>query len=57
LRDWLLFEQWSPVTADGRTFGLGHVFDQAGALVASYAQDAMVRWLRDRPGQPPRTTS
>lgn len=57
LRRWVSFEQWAPVTGEGRTFGLGHVFNPSGALVATYAQDAMVRFLRGQPNGAPRTTA
>jgi len=57
LTDWLCLQGWSPVTGEGRTFGLGHVFDRSGRCVATYAQDAMVRWLQARPGQVARTTA
>ena len=43
LDDWLLLAQHSPVVANGRAFGRGEVFTQAGAVVASFAQEAMVR--------------
>lgn len=57
LTDWLCLQQRAPVTGGGRSFGVGEVFDRAGTLVASFAQDAMVRWLRARPGHAPRTTA
>jgi len=41
--DWCLVAQRSPVTAGARAFGQGHVFDAAGHLVASFAQEAMIR--------------
>jgi acyl-CoA thioesterase-2 len=41
--DWCLVTQSSPVTAGGRGFGLGHVFDADGRLVASFAQESMIR--------------
>ena len=43
--DWLLVHQTSPVAARGRTFGRGDVFTADGSLVASFAQEAMVRML------------
>lgn len=55
--DWVCFRQTAPVTGEGRSFGLGQVFDRAGVLVASYAQDAMVRWLHSRPGHVARTSA
>ena len=43
LDDWCLVAQHCPITAGGRGFGLGHVFDAAGRLVASFAQESMIR--------------
>ncbi|WP_194903721.1 acyl-CoA thioesterase [Catenulispora rubra] len=43
--DWLLLRQHSPVLAHGRCFGRGDVLTAAGFLVASYAQEAMLRFL------------
>ncbi len=40
---WLLVRQESPVTADGRCFGRGDVYSENGNLVASYAQEALLR--------------
>jgi acyl-CoA thioesterase-2 len=42
--DWLLVAQHSPVVAAGRAYGRGDVF-AGGALVASFAQESMVRRL------------
>ena len=41
--DWCLVHQHSPLLAAGRGFGQGHVFDAADALVASFAQECMIR--------------
>jgi acyl-CoA thioesterase-2 len=41
--DWVLLSQHSPVVAGGRSFGRGEVFDAGGSVVASFAQEAMVR--------------
>lgn len=57
LREWICFQQTAPVTGGGRSFGWGHIFDRGGVAVASFAQDAMVRWLRANAGRPPRTTA
>lgn len=43
--DWLLVDQHSPVTAGGRAFGLGHVYTRDGVLVASIAQESMIRLI------------
>ncbi|MEV7886681.1 acyl-CoA thioesterase [Streptomyces sp. NPDC002817] len=44
--DWLLLRQHSPVLAHGRCFGRGDVFTKDGSLVASYAQEALLRLAR-----------
>jgi acyl-CoA thioesterase II len=41
--EWLLVEQSSPIASGGSAYGTGHVFDHAGALVASFAQQSMIR--------------
>lgn len=41
---WLLLRQHSPLVAHGRTFGRGDVLTASGTLVASYAQESMVRF-------------
>jgi acyl-CoA thioesterase-2 len=43
LDDWLLLVQHSPSAAFGRAFGMGHVFNRKGDLVASFAQESMIR--------------
>lgn len=40
---WLLLRQEAPIVAHGRCFGRGDVLTESGALVASYAQEAMLR--------------
>jgi acyl-CoA thioesterase-2 len=42
--DWLLLRQHSPLLAQGRCFGRGDVLTADGALVASYAQEALLRF-------------
>jgi acyl-CoA thioesterase-2 len=42
--NWLLLRQQSPVLAHGRSFGHGEILTADGTLVASYAQEAMVRF-------------
>jgi acyl-CoA thioesterase II len=42
--DWLLLRQHSPLLAHGRCFGRGDVLTAAGELVASFAQEALVRF-------------
>lgn len=41
---WLLLRQQSPILAHGRSFGRGDILTADGTLVASYAQEAMVRF-------------
>jgi len=41
---WLLLRQHSPLLAQGRCFGRGDVLTEDGVLVASYAQEALVRF-------------
>jgi acyl-CoA thioesterase-2 len=41
---WLLLHQHSPILAHGRCFGRGDVLTEDGALVASYAQEALLRF-------------
>ena len=43
--DWCLIHQHSPTIARARGFGNGNVFDASGALVASFAQESMIRPL------------
>lgn len=42
--DWLLLRQDAPVLAHGRCHGRGDVLTESGSLVASYAQDALLRF-------------
>ena len=44
---WLLLRQLSPVLAHGRCFGRGDVLTEGGALAASYAQEAQLRFRDD----------
>jgi acyl-CoA thioesterase-2 len=50
---WLLLRQHSPVLAHGRCFGRGDVLAEDGTLVASYAQEALLRF---RNGSEPTST-
>jgi acyl-CoA thioesterase-2 len=43
--EWLLVDQVSPVLAGGRAFGRGDVWSLDGRLVASFAQESMIRML------------
>lgn len=40
---WLLYSQTAPVAFGGRGLALGHFFDEQGVLVASMAQEGVVR--------------
>jgi acyl-CoA thioesterase II len=42
---WLLFDQQGPVAADGRGLNQGALFDADGRLLASVAQEALLRRL------------
>ncbi|GGN36882.1 acyl-CoA thioesterase [Streptomyces fuscichromogenes] len=41
---WLLLRQHSPLAAHGRCFGRGDVLTEDGTLLASYAQEALLRF-------------
>jgi acyl-CoA thioesterase-2 len=41
---WLLLRQHSPLLAHGRSFGRGDILAEDGTLVASYAQEALLRF-------------
>ena len=43
--EWLLVDQVGPVLAGGRGFGRGDVWSADGRLVASFAQESMIRML------------
>jgi acyl-CoA thioesterase-2 len=47
--DWCLVSQHSPTLAGARGFGHGEVFDASGALVASFAQESMIRPILEEP--------
>jgi acyl-CoA thioesterase-2 len=42
--EWLLLRQNSPLLAHGRSFGRGDILTEDGTLVASYAQEALLRF-------------
>ncbi|MFI5718990.1 acyl-CoA thioesterase [Nocardia sp. NPDC051750] len=42
--DWLLLRHHSPVAAHARCFGRGDVFTEGGTLVASFAQEGLLRF-------------
>ena len=43
LDEWLLYSMESPVAGNARGLSFGHIFDQQGALVASTAQEGLIR--------------
>ena len=43
LDDWVLVSQESPTASGQRGFGTGHAFARTGELVASFAQESMIR--------------
>ncbi len=48
--EWLLFDQRSPSAADGRGFVRGELWSRDGTLVASVAQETVLRPLRPQDG-------
>ncbi len=46
--EWWLYDQWSPSASGGRGLSLGRVFTQDGALVATVAQEGLIRPITDR---------
>jgi acyl-CoA thioesterase II len=45
---WFLLRQHSPLVAHGRSFGRGDILTEDGTLVASYAQEALLRFAEGR---------
>ena len=43
--DWVLYSTSSPVAADSRGLGTGHLFDRAGQLIATVAQEGVVKYF------------
>ncbi|NYI47096.1 acyl-CoA thioesterase-2 [Nocardioides aromaticivorans] len=41
--EWWLYDQWSPSASGGRGLALGRVFTQDGTLVATVAQEGLIR--------------
>lgn len=41
--DWMLYDQHSPSASGARGFAVGRVFDRSGTLVASVAQEGLIR--------------
>jgi acyl-CoA thioesterase-2 len=49
--EWMLYDQHSPSASGGRGFAVGRVFSRRGALIASVAQEGLIRpmgSLRDK---------
>lgn len=51
LDDWLLYACDSPNSGGGRGLSRGMIFDRAGRLVASTAQEGVIRLLQSREGE------
>ncbi|GEP37308.1 acyl-CoA thioesterase II [Nocardioides psychrotolerans] len=50
---WWLYDQWSPSASGGRGLSLGRIFTEDGTLVATVAQEGLIRPLKERePVQP-----
>ena len=45
--EWWLYDQWSPSAGGGRGLSLGRVYDESGRLVASAAQEGLIRPRRN----------
>jgi len=45
--EWWLYDQWSPTATGGRGLCLANVFTQGGTLVATVAQEGLIRVHRD----------
>lgn len=46
--EWVLYSTSSPVAAQSRGLGTGHFFDRSGALLATVASDAVVKYFPSR---------
>ena len=51
--EWLLYTQASPSASGARGLGAGRIFSRDGRLVASVAQEGMLRPPRETPAAPP----
>jgi acyl-CoA thioesterase II len=49
--EWLLYSTDSPWTGSGRGFNRGRIFDRFGNLIASVAQEGMVRRRKSKPAK------
>ena len=50
--EWWLYDQWSPRAFGGRGLSLGRIFTEDGDLVASVAQEGLIRKRRHRSSGP-----
>ncbi|MGE2813782.1 acyl-CoA thioesterase II [Mycobacterium heidelbergense] len=48
INDWVLYSTSSPVAADSRGLGTGHFFDRSGQLVATVAQEGVLKYFPPR---------
>lgn len=46
--EWVLYSTSSPAAAESRGLGTGHFFDRSGALLATVASDAVVKYFPGR---------
>ena len=46
--DWVLYSTTSPVAADSRGLGTGHFFNKAGQLIATVAQEGIIKHFPSR---------
>ena len=44
--DWLLFSMESPNASNARGFARGHIFSRQGKLIASVAQEGLMRPIK-----------
>jgi len=55
--EWWLYDQWSPSASGARGLALGRIFTQDGTLVATVAQEGLIRpRSSDREGAAPRSS-
>ena len=54
---WMLLSHESPQAGQGRSYGRAHVYSEAGALVASYVQENMIRSFGEGQAPAPGTKS
>jgi len=43
--DWVLYSTSSPVAADSRGLGTGHIFDRSGQILATVIQEGIVKYF------------